>query len=199
MEAHSKLEPDFVNVYISNQKKWIEDLVAKQVMFETRVQLAESKISQLTEQLSVATKQNQEYTEDLSATKYKLEEQLENVSNANRDKEALSAQIANLTREATKFQDLLNNAKLDVNRGTEKNHLLHKQIDELVQINRQQQVDLDKLREDNARLASENTSLNGELFEIKKLNNVDIKEESVETASTKKRKSEHSDTTSNST
>jgi len=199
MEAHSKLEPDFVNVYISNQKKWIEDLVAKQVMFETRVQLAESKISQLTEQLSVATKQNQEYTEDLSATKYKLEEQLENVSNANRDKEALSAQIANLTREATKFQDLLTNAKLDVNRGTEKNHLLHKQIDELVQINRQQQVDLDKLREDNARLASENTSLNGELFEIKKLNNVDIKEESVETASTKKRKSEHSDTTSNST
>lgn len=198
MEAHSKLEPDFVNVYISNQKKWIEDLVAKQVMFETRVQLAESKISQLTEQLSVATKQNQEYTEDLSATKYKLEEQLENVSNANRDKEALSAQIANLTREATKFQDLLNNAKLDVNRGTEKNHLLHKQIDELVQINRQQQVDLDKLREDNARLASENTSLNGELFEIKKLNNVDIKEESVETSSTKKRKSEHSDTTSNS-
>ncbi|NDD03633.1 MAG: hypothetical protein EB078_01895 [Proteobacteria bacterium] len=192
------MEPDFVNVYISNQKKWIEDLVAKQVMFETRVQLAESKISQLTEQLSVATKQNQEYTEDLSATKYKLEEQLENVSNANRDKEALSAQIANLTREATKFQDLLNNAKLDVNRGTEKNHLLHKQIDELVQINRQQQVDLDKLREDNARLASENTSLNGELFEIKKLNNVDIKEESVETSSTKKRKSEHSDTTSNS-
>jgi chromosome segregation ATPase len=199
MEVHSKLEPDFVNVYISNQKKWIEDLVAKQVMFETRVQLAESKISQLTEQLSVATKQNQEYTEDLSATKYKLEEQLENVSNANRDKEALSAQIANLTREATKFQDLLTNAKLDVNRGTEKNHLLHKQIDELVQINRQQQVDLDKLREDNARLASENTSLNGELFEIKKLNNVDIKEESIETSSTKKRKSEHSDTTSNST
>jgi len=199
MEVHSKLEPDFVNVYISNQKKWIEDLVAKQVMFETRVQLAESKISQLTEQLSVATKQNQEYTEDLSATKYKLEEQLENVSNANRDKEALSAQVANLTREATKFQDLLTNAKLDVNRGTEKNHLLHKQIDELVQINRQQQVDLDKLREDNARLASENTSLNGELFEIKKLNNVDIKEESIETSSTKKRKSEHSDTTSNST
>jgi chromosome segregation ATPase len=45
------LEPEFVNVYIANQKKWIEDLVAKQIMFESRVQLAESRIAKLTEQL----------------------------------------------------------------------------------------------------------------------------------------------------
>ena len=47
------MEPEFVNAYILKQKSWIEDLVAKNIILEVRVQLAEAKIAQLTEQLSV--------------------------------------------------------------------------------------------------------------------------------------------------
>ena len=47
------MEPEFVNAYIIKQKNWIEDLIAKHIILEVRVQLAEAKVVQLTEQLSV--------------------------------------------------------------------------------------------------------------------------------------------------
>jgi len=41
------LEAEFVNAYIAKQKSWIEDYVAKNILLETRLQLAEAKIGQL--------------------------------------------------------------------------------------------------------------------------------------------------------
>jgi hypothetical protein len=46
------VEVDFVNVYIAKQKSWIEDLVAKQIILEARLQLAEAKAAQLADDLS---------------------------------------------------------------------------------------------------------------------------------------------------
>ena len=46
------MEVDFVNVYIAKQKSWIEDLVAKQIILEARLQLAEAKAAQLADELS---------------------------------------------------------------------------------------------------------------------------------------------------
>lgn len=41
------MEAEFVNAYIAKQKSWIEDYVAKNILLETRLQLAEAKIAQL--------------------------------------------------------------------------------------------------------------------------------------------------------
>lgn len=45
------MEAEFVNVYIQKQKSWIEDLVAKNIMLETKVQLAENKAAILNDQV----------------------------------------------------------------------------------------------------------------------------------------------------
>jgi len=46
------VEVEFVNAYIAKQKSWIEDLVAKQIILEARLQLAEAKAAQLADDLS---------------------------------------------------------------------------------------------------------------------------------------------------
>lgn len=46
------MEVEFVNVYIAKQKSWIEDLIAKQIILEARLQLAEAKAAQLADDLS---------------------------------------------------------------------------------------------------------------------------------------------------
>lgn len=46
------MEADFVNVYIQKQKAWIEDLTAKQIILETRLQLAETQCGKLAEELA---------------------------------------------------------------------------------------------------------------------------------------------------
>lgn len=46
------MEVEFVNVYIAKQKSWIEDLVAKQIILEARLQLAEAKAAKLADDLS---------------------------------------------------------------------------------------------------------------------------------------------------
>ena len=46
------MEPEFVNAYIIKQKSWIEDLVAKHIILEVRVQLAEAKAAQLADQVA---------------------------------------------------------------------------------------------------------------------------------------------------
>ena len=47
------MEAEFVNVYIQKQKAWIEDLVAKQIMLETKLALAEIQCEKLTKDLTI--------------------------------------------------------------------------------------------------------------------------------------------------
>ena len=51
------MEIEFVNAYIAKQKSWIEDLVAKNILLETRLQLAEVKSAQLAELLAASNLQ----------------------------------------------------------------------------------------------------------------------------------------------
>ncbi len=44
------MDTEFVNAYINKQKAWIEDLTAKLIVLETKMQLAEKKISELAAQ-----------------------------------------------------------------------------------------------------------------------------------------------------
>jgi hypothetical protein len=44
------VEIEFVNAYIAKQKAWIEDLTARYIMLDTRLQLAENNVNQLAEQ-----------------------------------------------------------------------------------------------------------------------------------------------------
>jgi hypothetical protein len=46
------LDTEFVNAYIIKQKNWIEDLLAKHIILEVRVQLAEAKAAQLADQVA---------------------------------------------------------------------------------------------------------------------------------------------------
>ena len=46
------MEPEFVNAYIIKQKNWIEDLLAKHIILEVRVQMAEAKASQLADEVA---------------------------------------------------------------------------------------------------------------------------------------------------
>lgn len=46
------MDTEFVNAYIIKQKNWIEDLLAKHIILEVRVQIAEAKAAQLADQLS---------------------------------------------------------------------------------------------------------------------------------------------------
>jgi len=45
------LETEFVNAYIIKQKSWTEDLLAKHIILEVRVQLAEAKAAELADQV----------------------------------------------------------------------------------------------------------------------------------------------------
>jgi len=49
------LETEFVNAYIIKQKNWIEDLMAKHIILEVRLQLAEAKAAQLADQVAQLT------------------------------------------------------------------------------------------------------------------------------------------------
>lgn len=46
------MDTEFVNAYIIKQKSWIEDLLAKHIILEVRVQIAEAKAAQLADQIS---------------------------------------------------------------------------------------------------------------------------------------------------
>jgi len=45
------LDSEFINAYIIKQKNWIEDLLAKHIILEVRVQIAEAKAAQLADQV----------------------------------------------------------------------------------------------------------------------------------------------------
>ena len=46
------MDTEFVNAYIIKQKNWIEDLLAKHIILEVRVQIAEAKAAQLADQVA---------------------------------------------------------------------------------------------------------------------------------------------------
>ncbi len=46
------MDAEFINVYIAKQKSWIEDLTAKIIMMEVRLQLAEARSAKLAEELT---------------------------------------------------------------------------------------------------------------------------------------------------
>lgn len=45
------MDSEFINAYIIKQKNWIEDLLAKHIILEVRVQIAEAKAAQLADQV----------------------------------------------------------------------------------------------------------------------------------------------------
>lgn len=107
------MEPEFVNVYIANQKKWIEDLVAKQIMFESRVQLAESRIAKLTEQLEEAEKNYNGLSDDLEQSLNEasdLQNKIDELSKVNAD---LTNQAFHANQELTRNNEILANFKIE--------------------------------------------------------------------------------------
>lgn len=46
------MEPEFINAYIIKQKSWIEDLLAKHIILEVRVHMAEANAAQLADQVA---------------------------------------------------------------------------------------------------------------------------------------------------
>lgn len=107
------MEPEFVNVYIANQKKWIEDLVAKQIMFESRVQLAESRITKLTEQLEESENNyealNKDYEQSLTEAS-NLQAKIEELNKVNGD---LNNQAFHANQELIRTNEVLANSKIE--------------------------------------------------------------------------------------
>ena len=107
------MEPEFVNVYIASQKKWIEDLVSKHIMFEARVQLAESKIKKLTEQLEEFEHNYEALNKDLeqSITEASdLQGKIEELTRVNGD---LTNQAFHANQELHRNNEVLTKSKID--------------------------------------------------------------------------------------
>jgi len=107
------LEPEFINVYIANQKKWIEDLVAKQIMFESRVQLAESRITKLTEQLEESENNYEALNKDLEQSiteAFNLQANIDQLNKVNGD---LNNQAFHANQELHRNNEILANSKIE--------------------------------------------------------------------------------------
>ena len=107
------MEPEFVNVYIANQKKWIEDLIAKHIMFEARVQIAETKISKLTELLEESENNyealNKDYEQSITEVS-NLQAKIEELNNVNGD---LNNQAFHANQELARNNEILEKSKID--------------------------------------------------------------------------------------
>lgn len=67
------MDAEFINVYIAKQKSWIEDLTAKIIMMEVRLQLAEARSAKLAEELAAISsklEKNQKKKSDTSDTSF---------------------------------------------------------------------------------------------------------------------------------
>lgn len=107
------MEPEFVNVYIANQKKWIEDLIAKHIMFEARVQLAETKISKLTEQLDDSEKNYVILKKDLEQSineSLDLQKRIDDLTTVNGD---LTNQAFHANQELQRNNEILEKSRID--------------------------------------------------------------------------------------
>ena len=107
------MEPEFVNVYIANQKKWIEDLIAKHIMFEARVQIAETKISKLTELLEESENNyealNKDYEQSITEVS-NLQAKIEELNKVNGD---LNNQAFHANQELARNNEILEKSKID--------------------------------------------------------------------------------------
>ena len=107
------MEPEFVNVYIANQKKWIEDLIAKHIMFEARVQIAETKISKLTELLEDSEKNYVVLKKELEQSvneSLDLQKMIDNLTTVNGD---LTNQAFHANQELARNNEILEKSKID--------------------------------------------------------------------------------------
>lgn len=78
------MDADFVNVFIAKQKMWIEELLAKHIILEARVQIAESTIAEKLkeiEKLNIAIEEKSQYINRLA-----------NSNNTRRSEEELTLQ-----------------------------------------------------------------------------------------------------------
>ena len=107
------MEPEFVNVYIANQKKWIEDLIAKHIMFEARVQIAETKISKLTELLEESENNyealNKDYEQSITEVS-NLQARIEELNKVNGD---LNNQAFHANQELVRNNEILEKSRID--------------------------------------------------------------------------------------
>lgn len=107
------MEPEFVNVYIANQKKWIEDLIAKHIMFEARVQIAETKISKLSELLEENEKNYVVLKKDLEQSineSIDLQKRIDDLTTVNGD---LTNQAFHANQELARNNEILEKSKID--------------------------------------------------------------------------------------
>lgn len=91
------MEADFVNVYISKQKALIEDLLAKNIMLETKLSVSETTSARYKDQvesLKVEIEDKNKYINKLADNNNKLQvalNQKEEVKQPKKKKEQLSA------------------------------------------------------------------------------------------------------------
>jgi chromosome segregation ATPase len=107
------LEPEFVNVYIASQKKWIEDLVAKHIMFEARVQLAENKISKLTEQHEQTEKNYEVLKNDLEQSVNEASDLQKKIDELNKVNSDLNNQAFHANQELSRNNEILAKSKIE--------------------------------------------------------------------------------------
>jgi hypothetical protein len=87
------VEADFINVYIARQKHWIEDLLAKNIMLEAKLQLSESRLADKAKEVDQITVQ----LEDKSNHINKL-------AQTNNDKQRQISDLTNLLEDTKRSQ-----------------------------------------------------------------------------------------------
>lgn len=129
------MEPEFVNVYIANQKKWIEDLIAKHIMFEARVQLAETKISKLTEQLDDSEKNYVILKKDLEQSineSLDLQKRIDDLTTVNGD---LTNQAFHANQELQRNNEILEKSRIDQDALVDQINQLRCELEEKAKLN----------------------------------------------------------------
>lgn len=73
------MDADFVNVFIAKQKSWIEDLLAKHIILESRLQIAEASAAEKSrevESLKAVIEEKSQYINRLSDLNTKKAEEM---------------------------------------------------------------------------------------------------------------------------
>ncbi len=79
------MEADFINAYIARQKNWIEDLLAKYIMMEAKLQLSETRVAEKTKEIEQANLQLEEknnYINKLAQSNNDKQKQIEELIGA---------------------------------------------------------------------------------------------------------------------
>ena len=89
------MEAEFINVYISRQKNWIEDLIAKHIMLESRLQVTEQKLAEKNKEvelLSSAVEEKNKHINNLVQLNNDKQRQIQEISAAH-ERESFSAAV----------------------------------------------------------------------------------------------------------